>query len=183
VFGSETATEISRRGGVGNSRGTQSVQIRFVLSPQFQVLQAPPIAQRVIGDVQDVVGLMVRQVELEQVQPLINRRRQTERPRQLMHKRDAAVSRADGSLRHLILDIGGPEHGLPKIIREVEFVQALQDSPLASTTATRHNSVHSKSLRECGGSFSLTRMKHRKTPKDFEFLFFSPCETHRATLD
>jgi hypothetical protein len=30
---------------------------------------------------------------------------------------------------------------------------------------------------------SLTQMKHRKTPKDFEFFIFTPREARRATLD
>src|SRR5438045_967158 len=62
-----------------------------------------------------------------------------------MDQTDPAIRRADRSLRHFVLNVRGPEHGLLQIIREVEFVQPLHDSPLACPTATRHNSVHSKS--------------------------------------
>src|SRR5260221_2688071 len=62
-----------------------------------------------------------------------------------MHMTDPAIRRADGSLRHFILNVRRPEHGLFQIVWEAEFVQPLQDSPLACLTATRHNSVHSKS--------------------------------------
>src|SRR5258708_28901925 len=81
-----------------------------------------------------------------------------------MHQPDSAIRRADGSLRHFILNVRRPEHGLFQIVWEAEFVQPLHDSPLACPTATRHNSVHSKSLREIGVHFFDTN----ETPQNAE---------------
>ena len=47
----------------------QGVQIRLVVAPQFQVLQARSAGQQVVGDVQHVVRLAVGQVDLEQRAP------------------------------------------------------------------------------------------------------------------
>ena len=51
----KAATEVTRRGGVGNARGAQCVEVGFVLPSQFQILQATPIAQGVVGNVEHVV--------------------------------------------------------------------------------------------------------------------------------
>ncbi len=72
----EAAAEVTRRGGIRNPEGAQRVQIGFVLPPQFEILQAPRVAQRVIRNVQHVVGFVIGQMNLEQVQPLIDGRRQ-----------------------------------------------------------------------------------------------------------
>ena len=154
ILRTKTTAEVPGRGRIGNAPSAQGIEIGFILAPQLQVLQAATIAQRVVGDVQHVIGFVIGPVDLEQVQPSVDGLRQAERLCQLMHQTDPAIRRADGSLRHFILNVRRPEHGLFQIVWEAEFVQPLHDSPLACPTATRHNSVHSKSLREIGASFA-----------------------------
>jgi len=150
MFLLKATTEVARCGRVGNAGGAQRIEVGFVLPSQFQVLQASRIAQGVVGDVEHVVGFVVWQMELEQVQPLVNGRRQADHLRQLMDQADAAVRRPDGPLRNFILNVGSANHGLRQVRRKIGFVEAVGDSLLASATAIRHNSFHSKSLRECG---------------------------------
>ena len=106
-----------------------------------------PSAQDVIGDVQHMVGFMIRQVELEQAQPLINCFWQAQRRRQLVNEADAAVGSANRSLGHFVMNVGGSEHRLLQVLWKIGFVQALGNSLLAFVTAIRHNSFHSKSFR------------------------------------
>src|SRR3977135_3379828 len=64
---SKTAAEIAGRGRVGSAVSAQGVEIDFVLAAQFQVLQTGAVAQRVVGEVEDVIGLVVGKMNLEQM--------------------------------------------------------------------------------------------------------------------
>jgi hypothetical protein len=50
------------------SVGPPGVEVDFVVAAHFEVLQALSTGQEVVGDVQDVIALVVRQVPLEQVE-------------------------------------------------------------------------------------------------------------------
>jgi hypothetical protein len=55
----ETATEVPRSGGVGDSFGSQSVEIGFVVAPQLDVFDPLTASDDVEGNIQDVVGFMI----------------------------------------------------------------------------------------------------------------------------
>ena len=55
--------------GSGMRRGAQRVEEDFVLAAQFEILQTGAVAQRVVGEVEDMVGFVVGKVELEQMEP------------------------------------------------------------------------------------------------------------------
>ncbi len=93
-----------------------------------------------------MIRFVIREVNFEQMQPRIDGRCQTERPRELMNEPDAAVRRADGSVGYFVMNVRGPEHGTRQIIGEVELVQPPRNSLLASPAAIRHNLLHSKSF-------------------------------------
>jgi hypothetical protein len=61
----EAPADVAGRGGVGEALGTQGVEKDLVLATQFEVLQAGAVAQGVVSEGQDVVGLVVGEVELE----------------------------------------------------------------------------------------------------------------------
>src|SRR5436190_20676425 len=44
------------RGRIGNALGVEGVEVDFILTPQFEVLQASAIAQGVVGQVENVIG-------------------------------------------------------------------------------------------------------------------------------
>ena len=126
VFDRETPAEIPGRRGVGNPLRPQGVQIHLIVPQPFEVLQAVPVAQDVVGDIQHVIRLVVRQMALEQVQLLIERGNQ---PRPLGHQvqgPEAAIGKAPGSLGHLIMNIAGAEHrvllGLPHAGRSLRSI-------------------------------------------------------------
>ena len=90
------------------------------------------MAQDVIGDVQHVIRLVVRQMAFEQVQLLINRRRQTRLLGQPVHGPQTAVGESPGALGHLIMNIGRAEHG-PVLRFPLSRLQSSLDSLLASS--------------------------------------------------
>ena len=60
VDAGEAAAEIAGRGGIGNAAGAEGVEEDFVVAAQFDVLQTSAVAQGVVGEVEDVIGFVVR---------------------------------------------------------------------------------------------------------------------------
>jgi hypothetical protein len=54
----EAAAEVAGGGRVGDAAGAQGVEEDLVVAPQLDVLQAGPLAERVVGEVEDVVGFV-----------------------------------------------------------------------------------------------------------------------------
>src|SRR5512142_400267 len=57
---------------VGDAFGPQGVEEHLVVASDLDVLQAAATGQEVVGDVQDVVTLVIRQVPLQQVETLVD---------------------------------------------------------------------------------------------------------------
>jgi len=72
VVDGKASAEIAGGGWIGDAAGAESVEEDGIIAAQLNVLQAVAIAQGVVGDVEHMIGLMVGQVNLEQVQPPIN---------------------------------------------------------------------------------------------------------------
>jgi hypothetical protein len=68
----EAAAEISGGRGVRNALGSQGIKEDLVLAPKLDVLQARPVHEGVVGDVEDVIRFPVRQMDLEEVQLLVD---------------------------------------------------------------------------------------------------------------
>src|ERR1035438_10172263 len=90
----EASAEVAGRGRVGYAAGAQGVQKVLVATAQFDVLQTSAVAQGVVGEVEHVIGFVVRQVQLEQVQASIDGVDQTDAPGQQVDGPDAAAGDA-----------------------------------------------------------------------------------------
>src|SRR5439155_6496085 len=90
----EPAAEVARGGGVGDAPGTQGIEVDLVVAPQFEVLDPLAAGEDVEGDVQDVVGFVVRQVSLEEVEAAVDVADQSGRARHEEHGADAAGTEA-----------------------------------------------------------------------------------------
>ena len=64
----ETAAEVACGGRVGDAFGSQGVEVDLVVAPQLEVLDAQATGEDIEGDVQDVVGFVVGEMPLEQVE-------------------------------------------------------------------------------------------------------------------
>jgi hypothetical protein len=96
----------------------------------FDVVEAGAVAQRVVGEVQDVVGLVVGEVELQQVESLVDGLGQAELADQQMDGADAAAGDAAGLGGDVIVDVGGGEDRLGRGGGDGP-VESAADSPLA----------------------------------------------------
>jgi hypothetical protein len=72
VLGGEAAAEVTGGGRVGDAVGTQGVEEDDVIASQLDVVETGAVAEGVVGEVQDVVALVVGEVILEQVEPLVD---------------------------------------------------------------------------------------------------------------
>ena len=177
----EAAAEVAGGGGVGDAAGAQGVEEDLVVAAQFDVLEAGAVAQGVVGDVEDVVGLVVGQVELEQVQALVDGVDEAELAGQGVDGADAAVGDAAGAVGDLVVDVGGGEHG-SGAAAEVGFVEAAFDAALAVGQPPSYDGIHSKSLVGPGVRERVHLLKPRKTPRDFEFFANFPPAGPRRTM-
>src|SRR5262249_40817835 len=70
--GVKTAAEVAGGGGIGNALGAEGVEEDSVVAAQLDVLQTVAVAQGVVGDVEHVIGLVVRQMDLEHMQASVD---------------------------------------------------------------------------------------------------------------
>jgi hypothetical protein len=57
----EARAEVPGSSGIGDAVGAEGVEEDDVVAPQLDVVEAGAVAQRVVGEVEDVVGLVIRQ--------------------------------------------------------------------------------------------------------------------------
>ena len=176
----EASAEVAGRGRVGDATGAQGIQKVLVVTAQFDVLQTGALAQGVVGEVEHVVGFVVGQVQLEQLQVSIDGVDQADAPGQQMDGPDAAAGDGPGFGRHLVMNVAGRELRLVGD-RIARLVEPAFDSVLAIAEPATENGLHLKSFRGRGAWECRYFLKHRRTPKDFRF--FQPADAKcRATL-
>ena len=125
----EAAAEVAGGGGVGDAPGAEGVEVDLVVAADLEVLQAGAAGQEVVGDVQDVVALVVGQVALQQVEVLVDGVDQADLPGQEVDGPDAAGGDGPGPVGDLVVDVGGGHHR-PVALRPGPVLDAVEDSPL-----------------------------------------------------
>ena len=126
----EAPAEIASRGGIGNALGAQGVEIVDIIASQFDVLQTLATAQRVKGEVENMIGFRIRETDFENTQALIDGFDQTDVLRELMKESDTAMAKAMHTLGNLIAEIAAPQYGA-KTLWEFGLVQTAFNFPLA----------------------------------------------------
>jgi hypothetical protein len=106
------------------------------------VFEAATPGQEVVGDVQDVVALVIGQVPLEQVEALVDVPDEPEPLCQEVHRPDAARCDRPGPIGDLVVDIGGGHHRLTRFDAGLVLDPA-GDSPLASVQLAVDIGIHS----------------------------------------
>ena len=141
----EPPAEVAGRGRVGDAACAQRVEEVRVLAAQFDVLQTGAVAQGVVGEIEHMIGFVVRQVQFEQVQAGINGLDQTATPRQQMEGPDAAAGDGARLVGYFVLNVAGRE--LRSQAGRVVFpIEAAFDSALAPGEPALENGVHLKSF-------------------------------------
>ena len=112
-------------------RRADRVEIHFIASAQFNVIQTRAVAQRVEREVQHMIAFVIGQMDLQQPQPLIDGFGQFQSADEQEHRADAAVGHASRAVRQIVLDVSGPKHGLIAA-GVMTLVQSQFDAVLAS---------------------------------------------------
>ena len=68
----EAAAEVAFGGRVGDAHGAEGVEIDLVVAEPLEVLEASAAGEEVEGDVQDVVGLEIGEVALQEVEVVVD---------------------------------------------------------------------------------------------------------------
>jgi hypothetical protein len=120
----------------------EGIEVDLVVAPDLEVLQATAAGQEVVGEVQDVVALVVRQVPLQEVEALVEVVDQADPSGQEVDRPDAAGGDRPSAVGQLVVDVGGGRHRLGSFDGPV--LQSAKDSPLASVQPAMDTGVHSK---------------------------------------
>ena len=130
VLGREATAEVAGGGGVGDAVGAEGVEEDDIIASQFDVVEAGAVAEGVVGEVQDVVGLVIGEVELEQVEPLVDGLGEPEFADQELDGADAAAGDGAGLGGDLVVDVRGGEDRLGRGCGD-RAVEPSADFPLA----------------------------------------------------
>ena len=131
MFGGEASAIIAGGGGIGNPLGAEGVEKGRVVAAQFDVLEARAITEGVDGEVKDVVGIGVRQVQFEQMQALINGVAEADVLGEFMEQGDAAEGGAIDALIEFEMKVAAAAKDGLGAIGEFGFVEASPDGAFA----------------------------------------------------
>ena len=120
----EAPTEVAGGGRVGDATRAQGIEKVFVGAAEFDVLQTGAVAEGVVGEVEDVVGFVVGEVDFEQVEVAIDVVDESDASGQEMDGTDAAADESIGFVRDFVVDVAGGElrFGGGRVFRFVEGV-------------------------------------------------------------
>jgi hypothetical protein len=102
-------------------------------------------AAPVVGEVENVIGLVVGKVELEQVQAVVDGVDEADLPRQGMDGPDAAAADTACAGGHFVVDVAGGEHG-SLTATAVGAVETTSEAALAVGQLPAYLGFHLKSL-------------------------------------
>ena len=130
----EASAEIACGGGIGNALSAQGIEEVDVIAAQFDVLDTVAVAQGVIGDIQDMIGFVIGEMNLEQMEALVDAIDEPDFLGEQMKSADAAVADAVNAIANLVVNVGGREDG-PMAADRFGFIEPTLDSALASAEA------------------------------------------------
>jgi hypothetical protein len=116
---------------VRNALGAQPVKEGFIIAAKFDVLQPHSIEQRVVGQIQNVVALVIGKVFLEQMQARVDLLAQPKLVDHQMDRADAPAVYRPALVSHLIADIARLHDWLGLIAPGTLRIQTALNSALA----------------------------------------------------
>ena len=126
-------------------RRFEGVEEGLVLTTEFQILEASAITEGVVGNGQDVVGLVIRQVYLEQMKTFVDGLGQTDMVNKPVDDAYAAVNDGPVAVGNVIVEGVRREDG-PVGLGVPRFIDSAFDSGLAFAEPRVENPFHLKSL-------------------------------------
>jgi hypothetical protein len=144
VVGGEAAAEVAGGGGVGDAVGAQGVEEDDVVASQLDVVETGAVAQGVVGEVEDVITLVIREVILQQVESFVNGLGEPEFPHEKLNGADPAAGDGLCLGGGLVVEVRGREDRLRRGCGDGP-IEPLADFPLAGGVVSVWNRFHSKS--------------------------------------
>jgi hypothetical protein len=127
----ETPGEIASRGGIRNPLGTERIEEVDIVAAPFDILHAGAVAQGIEGEVQDVIGLEIRKMDFEDVEPLVDGVDESNVLSEFVQEGDAAASDAGGAFREGVAETGAAAKDGLGTVGEFGFVESALDFTLA----------------------------------------------------
>src|ERR1019366_4031786 len=124
--GVETSAIIASGGGIRKALGTEGVEKGGIVAAQLDVLEARAVAESVVGD-EDVIGIGIRQVQLEDVQPSIDRLDQSDVLGQFVEQGNATEGGAIDAVVEFEVEVAAAAKDGLGGVGEFGFVEASLD--------------------------------------------------------
>ena len=141
----EAVTEVTRRRRVRNPLGTQRVEIGLIVTSEFEMINTRPTSENVVCHVEHMIGLGVRQVDLEQRNVLVDGLVEFQQFHHAMDQSDTAAQDRLLPLGDFITSICCLEFG--GLILVGRSCQTFRDSSFAYFQLVSYLFLHSKTLR------------------------------------
>jgi len=142
----ESPAEVTGCRRIRNRVGAKGVQVDLVVSAILQVLEAAPASQQVVGDVQNVVRLVVWPVTLQKMQVPIDFGGQADAMREGVNGTDAAACDCVDPARDLVADVARTkDRHIIRSLKPPKFPQPLFDSPSRRLDLRSDRLLHLKS--------------------------------------
>jgi hypothetical protein len=107
----ETSAEVTCGSGIGDALSPEGVEEVDVIAAKFDVLEAIAIAEGVVGEVEDVVGFVVRHVNLQEMKLQVNGVDEADAAGEQMKGANAAVTDAMYPVTDFVVDVASGEDG------------------------------------------------------------------------
>ena len=153
----EATAEVPRRRRIRNQLCPQGVHVSGVVTPTLDVLQSRATTHHVVGQIEHVIRLVIRQVHFQQMKPGVDLLRQPQLGDQSMHRGDAAVAHHVRVGTDLVVHLPRGKHRLRT--RRPVSGSGMTGRHLAPTPCTvsptlfRRYSLHRKGLLCWGSEF------------------------------
>ena len=115
------------------------------MAAQLQIFQAGAPQKRVVSQVENVIGLVIGEVDFEQVQLIVDGLNEADASGQEVEGADAAVGDAAVAVGDFVMDVGGREDGLVDVV-ELGLVEPSVNPTLAAFQLSSYLGIHSKLL-------------------------------------
>lgn len=133
--------------------GAQGIEIDGIVAPQLEMFEASATGEDVEGDVQDMVGFVVRQMALEQVKVAVDILGELDPLSQQEEGPDAVGTEPADAIGIFVVDVGRGHHG-SRPLEAGRIAESFLDPP---------SPLLEESLLACGASFSESST-HSKAP-------------------
>ena len=144
----ETSAEITGCRWIRQARRSERFEHDSILPSQLDVFQPLSATKHVVRDVQHVVGLVIRLVNLQHSHVCVDRFGQPKPAYHTLHCTHSAVCDSARLRGDLVLNVPASQHRPPGVHRNSRL-QLLLDSPLLTRHSLPYDLLHSKSPLSC----------------------------------